>query len=166
MNQGSFQVSGTVTAYIYEKSKGIAFEAESNPVTIDVNGKATATFDVQFPTDGVYEIYFRAFENKIMVLDMSSDQAVMTVTVGNGGISDMVAPSLKLYPNPATEVLNIEGLTVGDNLEIYTADGQKVVALLLQPQKRKLSILRTCNQASIFSTSTAKPKNSSRNSSH
>ncbi len=140
MNQGSFQVSGTVTAYIYEKSKGIAFEAESNPVTIDVNGKATATFDVQFPTDGVYEIYFRAFENKIMVLDMSSDQAVMTVTVGNGGISDMAAPSLKLYPNPATEVLNIEGLTVGDNLEIYTADGQKVVAATATTEKEVINI--------------------------
>ena len=140
MNQGSSQVSGTVTAYIYEKSKGITFEAESNPVTIDVNGKATATFDVQFPTDGVYEVYFRAFENKIMVLDMSSDQAVMTVTVGNGGISDMATPSLKLYPNPATEVLNIEGLTEGDNLEIYTADGIKVISTTATAETEAITV--------------------------
>lgn len=140
MNQGSFLVSGTVTAYIYEKSKGITFEAESNPVTIDVNGKATATFDVQFPTDGVYEVYFRAFENKIMVLDMLSDQAVMKVTVGNGGISDMAAPSLKLYPNPATETLNINGLTAGDNLDIFTADGIKVISTTATAETEAINV--------------------------
>jgi Secretion system C-terminal sorting domain len=53
----------------------------------------------------------------------------------------VVSGELKVYPNPANNIINIEGIfNQNDKLEIYTAIGQKVLEKNINPNCTKLQI--------------------------
>ncbi len=125
-NESQTNLSGTVFATFIERSKGISFEAVSREVSLPAGGQASAVFDVQFPESGNYDVYFRCFDSRAMVLDTDGGQAVKSLAVGESGIGGPSAATLRLYPNPAADEAAVDGLADGDRVVVWSLEGVKV----------------------------------------
>ena len=129
-NESQTDLSGTVFATFIERSKGISFEVVSREISLPAGGQASAAFDVQFPESGNYDVYFRCFYNRTMVLDTDGGQAVKSLAVGEAGIGGPSASTLRLYPNPAADEATVDGLAEGSLVAVYSLEGVKVAEVV------------------------------------
>lgn len=129
-NESQTDLSGTVFATFIERSKGISFEVVSREISLPAGGQASAAFDVQFPESGNYDVYFRCFYNRTMVLDTDGGQAVKSLAVGEAGIGGPSASTLRLYPNPAADEAAVDGLAEGSLVAVYSLEGVKVAEVV------------------------------------
>ncbi len=72
----------------------------------------------------------------------NNDTAVVDVQLCGSGINHFTNNTVNIYPNPATDVLNIQTSVLSENsvLEIYNNLGQKVSSTLLKDNSTQLSI--------------------------
>lgn len=105
-------------------------DAKGDKLTIAEDGAYTASFECEIPEYvGVFgckgELDVVAFvhgelKNRTNRMVFNADQGSIDV------ISDVeysYAEDMKIYPNPAVDVLYVEGMTAGDVVKVYTIDG-------------------------------------------
>ncbi len=71
--------------------------------------------------------------------DGATDTAINAVNVGATGIEQTAAGTLRVYPNPATDRLQIVNAAVPSALALYDAQGRRCL-YVAQPQSRELTL--------------------------
>lgn len=110
--------------YMYAKSiagptKGIGYSvAIDGSGIVYITGQLFGTADFD-PSEGVYNL---STINQSSVFVASYRETVVTA-----GVNDFVLNNLKLYPNPVTDILNIESAQTIYSVEVYSIMGQRVM---------------------------------------
>lgn len=73
-----------------------------------------------FKSKGVYNVCVVVYNR------CGSDVYCKDVSVGSTSINEAVIANIKIYPNPATDIINIEGLPNGTSISLYNMLGQEV----------------------------------------
>ncbi len=75
-----------------------------------------------------------------MAKDDSGVTEVMDVTIGGTGISQQSVTTLKVYPNPAVNELNVVLTSENSTVSIYNSVGQKMDQVLVSGSEYKFDI--------------------------
>ena len=106
-----------------------------NGIKATRTGSAISTaFSYTFPANGTYNICVTAYNA------CGSNQDCKSVTVNGLGISTAVLDKVKVYPNPASDVLLIEGATTGTTATLFSLVGQQVIEPVTLDNKQGISV--------------------------
>ena len=97
----------------------------------------TATVNFTVPEDGVYYIAFRAFSDPDQFY-LSLDN--IQITEYDLGIVSQEFTSLKMYPNPVKNTLNIENTNTIQSVTVYDLSGKSLVQQKVDNKKVNLDI--------------------------
>lgn len=130
-NIGTNDFRGTYTATFYCKEKGKFLEKTFENQSLKAGESTTVEVPVTFPEEGVYEMQFFAKQNpgysmmtfNTFVTDTYRQPLNMRIGVGTSRISTVKAPSVSVYPNPATEWISVSGLNMSADASIHSAGG-------------------------------------------
>lgn len=121
-----FNASGSAITYEI-------FSSNTSLITADVDG-SVLTLTPMLNSTGDAEITINASANGMLVTD------IFTVTVSsNVGIDDAISFQPKVYPNPATNFLNVE-VESGSVLKLFNASGQLMLERSSVDTKTLLSL--------------------------
>ncbi len=102
-----------------------------------VNGTGEATIDASGLLTGVSAGVVTVVAT---AKDDSGETGVMDVTVGVTGISQKSVETLKVYPNPAVNELNVVLNTENTTVSIYNSVGQKMAQVVVSGSEYKFDI--------------------------
>ncbi|MGV4415158.1 reprolysin-like metallopeptidase [Chryseobacterium sp. T1] len=117
-------VAGTNAAPFNSPNVKIDFTAD--------NGATWTTLAETTPNNGAASVTFPASTaNKTVIVRVSSIgnifYAVNKVTIGEKlAVSDITKPKVQVYPNPATDILNVTNVSAKTSYKIYNVTGQLV----------------------------------------
>lgn len=96
-----------------------------------------SNFNIQhsFPQSGNYMVCAIAYNS------CGSNMYCEELAIGNVGIDDIPGfANIHVYPNPATQMLNIEGASSGTELDIYDALGRQMLQTTLSGTRDKVEV--------------------------
>ncbi|MNK40859.1 Fibronectin type III domain protein [compost metagenome] len=109
--------TGTSTSWEIEYGPKGFTPGEGTVVTVNTTPEVTLT---ELDDNQEYDVYIKSLCDSELV----GPQTFITDTTS--GIEDFDIAKIILYPNPVTDVLNIESTTTIDTIEVYTIVGQLV----------------------------------------
>ena len=131
-NDDNVEFSGSLTAYFYNAEAGDAFSVEVTDVTIPANADASVTIPVTFSEKGVYVMSMRVLhsyssnnvQNMTFVNNGVNKKASYRVGVGVSGVNSIEKKSsIKVYPNPADDIIIVKGAKENSIVTVYSTLG-------------------------------------------
>ena len=127
-----FYLKGYIKAYFYNAEAGDAFSVEVTDVTIPANADASVTIPVTFSEKGVYVMSMRVLhsyssdnvQNMTFVTNGVNKKASYRVGVGVSGVNSIEKKSsIKVYPNPADDIIVVKGAKENSIVTVYSTLG-------------------------------------------
>lgn len=133
-NIGTNNFSGTFTATFYCKENGKYIEKTFENQSLKAGESTTVEVPVTFPEEGIYDMQLFAKQNpgysmmtfNTFVTDTYRQPLNMRIGVGTSGVNTVQAPSVSVYPNPASEWIRVSGLNGSSSVSIVSAAGTEV----------------------------------------
>ena len=116
--EGIFDAANNFKAYLSDASGSFASEVEIGTLSSATAGTITAEIPANTPSGTAYRIRVKS-DNPIVV---GSDNGVNLVVDFTSGVNDIASSKIKIYPNPASDILyigtdnQIEAIQIFDNL--------------------------------------------------
>lgn len=143
--------SGKVGGLIATNTSENQLLGNGNAITHTAAGTAASgnsrswTFDWMAPSAGTGDVTFYAAFNAANGNGTSSGDVIYTSTLGvqesvGTGIAMFKPLSRNIYPNPASDVLHLEGFPVNALIRLYSQDGRMVRESALQEGNTSLNI--------------------------
>ena len=131
-NDDNVEFSGSLTAYFYNAEAGDAFSVEVTDVTIPANTDTSVNIPIKFSEKGVYVMSMRVLhsyssdnvQNMTFVTNGVNKKASYRVGVGVSGVNSIEKKSsIKVYPNPADDIIVVKGAKENSIVTVYSTLG-------------------------------------------